>query len=134
MSVAGEGSDVLAYTERWINLVNRGGLFPLNDDAFSFFVQVERCVRSLLPRHVLSTLSDDKESFRQDVLSKVVADEEVQFFWAMLSQEFRDPEEAHELLYEIVKLWVTVRGYSLTASWKEVYKKREKIPFKSPLA
>ena len=87
MSVAGEGSTVLEYTEKWINLVNRGGLFPLNDNTFSFFVQVERRVQALLPGHVLSTLSDDKESFRQDVIDKVVGDEEVQFYWTILSQE-----------------------------------------------
>ena len=29
MSVEGEGEDLLAYTRKWFELVNRGGLFPL---------------------------------------------------------------------------------------------------------
>ena len=50
----------------------------------------------------------------------------MQFHWAVLSQEVNDPEDAQELLNEIVTLWVTVRGFSITASWLEVYKKAEK--------
>ena len=37
-----------------------------------------------------------------------------------------DPENSHELLCEVVKLWVTARGYSLTASWLETYKRTVK--------
>ena len=87
--VAREGSNVLEYTERWLTLVNRGGLFLLNDDPFSFFIHVERCDQIVLPKHVLSPLSDDQDSFKQDVHDGIVSDEDVQFFWALLSQEIR---------------------------------------------
>ena len=33
------------------------------------------------------------------------------------------PEDADELLKTVIKLWVTIRGYSLTAAWFEEYKK-----------
>ena len=39
MSVPGKGDDVLAYTEKWLSLVNRGGLFPPNDHAFTFLLR-----------------------------------------------------------------------------------------------
>ena len=41
MAVPGEGSNVLEYTSEWLSLVNRGGLFPLNDDTFTLFVEIE---------------------------------------------------------------------------------------------
>ena len=53
MSVEGEGSDVLSYTRRWLDQVNRGGLFPLNDLTFTFFAAVEKQVRSRLPKHAI---------------------------------------------------------------------------------
>ena len=38
MSVAGGWTDLRTYTTKWLDLVNRGGLFPLND---RFFVQLK---------------------------------------------------------------------------------------------
>ena len=64
MAVVGEGGDVLAYTHKWLSLVNRGGFFPLNDNTFTFFVEVEKCVRVYLRKHVLAS-SADGESFKQ---------------------------------------------------------------------
>ena len=32
MAVEGEGDDVLTYTRNWIDKVNRGGLYPINDN------------------------------------------------------------------------------------------------------
>ena len=59
-----------------------------------------------------ANVSDDQERLRQDVINKVVGEEEVQFYWTILSQQ---PEEAHERLEDVVTLLVTVWGYSLTA-------------------
>ncbi len=44
MKVDGEGSNVLEYTRVWIEKVNRGGLYPLNE-AFVLCVSMEKCVR-----------------------------------------------------------------------------------------
>ncbi len=49
MSVAGDWTDLTTYTTKWLDLVNRGGLFPLNDKSFRFFGAVEAVVRKLLP-------------------------------------------------------------------------------------
>ena len=124
MAVEGEGSDVLLYTRKWLDQVNRGGLFPLNDSTFTFFVAVEKQVRNLLPRHVIRP--SDKAAFKTTVIDKVVQEEDVQFHWALISQDIDKPEDAEALLVEIVKLWVTIRGFSLAASWMEEYKKNNK--------
>ncbi len=82
-----------------------------------------------LPKHILTTSSStksDRDSFTQDVLHKVSNNDNVQFHWTILSQEIDDPHDSEELLNEIVRLWVTVRGFSITASWMESYKKKEK--------
>lgn len=125
MAVVGEGEDLLAYTRTWINLVNRGGLFPLNDGSFSFFVEIEKIVRLVLPKHVLAT-STDENYFKRNVHDNIIQNDDVQFHWCLLSQDIDDPDDSQELLTEIVKLWVTVRGFSITASWMEAYKKKEK--------
>lgn len=58
MAVAGEGETVLDYTKKWFDMVNRGGLYPLNENAFSMFVEIEKIVQPTLPKHVLSGDND----------------------------------------------------------------------------
>lgn len=55
MAVEGEGGDVLTYTRKWIQKVNRDGFYPLSDESFTLFAYKENCVRELLPKHVLKT-------------------------------------------------------------------------------
>ena len=54
MAVMGEPTDFTQYTTEWMDKVNRGGLFPLNDEYFRFFCTVEGVVCTTLPRVVVS--------------------------------------------------------------------------------
>ena len=121
MAVEGE-DDFDLYTKKWFDLVNRGGLFPLNEKTLMFFAEVEKCVRALLPKHVIHEESD-KATFKDVLLKNIVQNEDVQFHWVLLSQDIDDPQNGEALLVEIVKLWVTIRGFSLAASWMEEYKR-----------
>ena len=58
MAIKGEGNDILIYTTKWLGQVNRGGLFPLNNNSFSLFVEVDKIVRVLLPKYVIHTDND----------------------------------------------------------------------------
>ena len=49
MAVTGEETNLTAYTTEWFDKVNSGGLFPLNDETFTFFVAVEMVTRKILP-------------------------------------------------------------------------------------
>ena len=128
MAVEGEGADLLAYTKRWLELVNRGGLYPLSDEAFRFFIEIELCVRTYLPHQLLKTNSE--VDFSQNVHDKIFNDEDVQFYWTLLSCNIDDSDSSDVLLKEIIKLWVTIRGFSITGYWMEVYKKKEKSTIK----
>ena len=50
----GEQSDYLGYTRRWVDLVDRGGLFRVNDQLYTFFVDVEMNVLRHLARLISS--------------------------------------------------------------------------------
>ena len=62
MAVESDFCDFLDYTKDWIDMVNRGGLFPLNDITFELFVAVERRVKGILPDFVTGILK--KKTFR----------------------------------------------------------------------
>ncbi len=95
MAVAGEGETVLDYTKKWFDMVNRGGLYPLNENAFSMFVEIEKIVRHTLLKHVLCG-DNDKQLFRTNVHEE---SEDVLFYWCLLSPDIDD----HELLQEFYR-------------------------------
>ena len=119
MAVQSEYTDFLEYTKKWIDRVNRGGLFPLNNTTYLFFIEVEKQVRILLPGHA-TTSSESTDTFKTNVIKKI-ADHE--WHWTLLSQCIDSEEDAVELLHNIIFLWVTIRGFSLAATWMEMYKK-----------
>ncbi len=57
MAVVSEhDSDVLEYTKEWMAKVNRGGLFPLNNQAFTLFVEIEkRCLQVTCSKRLQKT-------------------------------------------------------------------------------
>ena len=77
MAVLGEPTDFTQYTTEWLDIINRGGLFPLNDESFRFFYTVEGIVRTVLPRVVIGTSED---LTRKTVVDAVKQDENV-LFW-----------------------------------------------------
>ena len=101
--------------------MDRGGLFPLGNITYQFFVQIEKQVKVILPLYVVKQ-SESTDVFRQQVIMKIAGNEDVQWYWTLISQSIDSEEDAVELLHEVVKLWVTIRGFSLAATWMESYK------------
>ena len=120
MAINGEESSFLEYTTEWVHRVNRGGLFEVNDTAFSLFLEIELGVWDRLS----ATLkSNSVETDQKDRLVKFVCeDEDVQFYWSMLSIDIDTEHNAALLLKEIVELWLTIRGFSIAGQWLEMYK------------
>ncbi len=79
--------------------MNRGGLFPLNDTSFSFFISIEKVIKAVLEKHMRT----GKESFKKNV-HDVRINDDVQFYWCLLSQDIDDSEPSQELLLEVVKI------------------------------
>ena len=129
MAVAGEGEgdSLLSYTTKWMDTVNRGGLYHLNDETFHLFIEIEKCVQTYLPKYLAQSKTSDKELYIRNIHDKILENEDVQFHWTLLSQDIESAEDSHCLLSEVVKLFVTVRGFAIVGSWMEIYKSKEKI-------
>lgn len=123
MAVFGDISDFTKYTTEWLDKVNRGGLFPLNDTSFIFFIAIEIVVRRVLPKKYAG---NQTQGIKQSVLDSITRDKNVQYYWALVSQDIDDEDSSFELLCEIANLWVTIRGFSLASTWLEEYKRATK--------
>ena len=131
MAVAGDESSVHNYTTKWIDKVNRGGLFPVNDNSFCFFLALESIVRHLLSIAYINTNSNSQEdAIKRNIVEWCLKSNHVQLKWSVISKEIDDHETSITLLKEIITLWITIRGFSLAASWLESYKKNSKREIK----
>ena len=117
MAVVGNESSFYNYTKEWISLTDRGGHFHINNATYLFFKAVERETRLCLPHHLKSSPSTDNAIFK-----KIKDNEDVLFHWCMLCVDVQDCDAEDELLLAVIKLWVTIRGFSQTAEWMEQYK------------
>ena len=66
---------------------------------------------------------------KDEVLVKVVANENVGFLWEIATAGLND-KYSSELLQEVVNLWFTIRGFSVASHLLEQYKKATKSTVK----
>ena len=75
----------------------------------------------------MSTTTSEEIAGREGGSSSIKDYPILQTHWSPLTGDiYDDDDDAQELFDRIVELWVTIRGYSLTASWLEDYKKATK--------
>ena len=87
----------LDYVKTWTKSTDRGGLRHVTDDTYRCFLAIESIVYNILKRGGL----------KDEVLVKVVANENVRFLWEIAAGGLND-KYSSELLQEVVNLWFTV--------------------------
>lgn len=105
------------FTKLWVEKVNRGGLYLVSDSLYEVFLAMELVLRQYL-RHC-----PQKHGLNKDqVLEAMQEDNAVQFHWSLMTMDL-DDEESDTLLQEMIKLWLTIRGFSYASALVEEYKR-----------
>ena len=86
-----------------------------------FFRALELKTRTVLPQHLRNPTKT-----KQLLIQDLIEDDDVQFLWSMLSIDITDQNDSLHLLSNIAELWITIRGFSMTGSWIDQYKKEAK--------
>ena len=102
----------------WTNLMNRGGLLKVTDDAFDVFVSCEEVVRMFYQKSKAMELDKGRKN---EIMEEVMKDLQVMEDWAWVSVDM-DEEIAKKLLKMLVEEWVKIRGFSFAHAWLELYK------------
>lgn len=111
-----------AESEEWLCTVDRGGLVRVTDDAYTCFTAIEYCIQ----RHFrMNNLHKMNETFREKVAAETKNDDDVQFYWCLLSGNM-DQECSEKLLELLINKYITIRGFSFAKSLMEIYKKDTK--------
>ena len=125
MTVPGKLSSYYDYTTEWLEKVDRGGLFIINNETFWFFKQLEVLTRFHLVKQLNPSAQEPRRS-RDGIISDIKTDEDLLFYWDMLAV-YVSAERADKLLTDIVALWLSIRGHSMAAAWLKEYKEAKEI-------
>jgi hypothetical protein len=106
----------------WIEIVDRGGLFHVNDNSYAFFVSIENVLRQYLQ---LSKASDMKPGAKDMIVRRILDDDDVNLHWSAIGVEL-DEKASGTLLGMITNEWITLRGFSFAGSFVELYKQYSK--------
>ena len=116
-----DGTDVDASAD-WTKAISRGGIKLVNNKTYHFFHAVEMNVRRHFSKTSAPTLSAGSKA---ELVESVTTDEDVLFYWSIISAEWEKKEE-QILLRMLIDLWVTVCGFSFAKSMLEMYKQAQK--------
>ena len=61
-------------------------------------------------------------SLRESVVPLITADDDVQFYWSLISAGW-EPDIEKKILSMVTDLWITVRGFSYANGWIERHKR-----------
>ena len=118
----GEGEEGADCSNDWMKLASRGGLIFVKDTTYMVFHAMELVVRKHFCKEKVEKLSPGSRSMLTALIHK---DEDVEFYSCMLFSVV-DEGVASILLNSMIKLWVTMRGFSFAGSWIELYKQHTK--------
>ena len=108
-------NDFLEYVKTWTTTTDRGGLVQVTDDAYLSFKFIESVTYELITQG----------KSKADVMNGVMTNSTVLYFWK-LAVDLPDETISTELLQEVVNLWTTMRGFSISNHLFEQYKKATK--------
>jgi len=109
----------LDYVKVWTTTTDRGGLKHVSDDTYQFFKALELISYDLLI----------KGTTKECAIDEMITNDNVLFHWDLVMFDF-DTSVSNTLLRDIVTLWFTVRGFSITSKLFEEYKKATKSTVK----
>ena len=97
-------------TREWTELLDRGGLFHVTNEAYQILEQIELKTKYFLKQAGVQ-LSDP---IQVKIISSVLKDTHIMRQWNVMSGAANE-----ELLTEITKLWTTVRCFAFAKNWND---------------
>ena len=116
----GSTANFLSYSTKWINLVDRGGLFHVNDAVFCFFRQLEGKARPYINKSYIDQNHNvDLKTLLRSVLLNSAP---IRTAWTGITKDF---DERELLFAKVIDIFINIR---IRAYVKAVcYMNREKV-------
>ena len=118
MECAGDEMSEDGGTETWLNMVDRGGLWHVNDQTYGLFVSMEELARQYF-------CTSERATAIKIIQDSILKSNDLLFQWSLISAD-SDDDVASTVLFEIVKLYTTIRGFAFAKTCMEQYKQAKR--------
>ncbi len=120
----GDPDTISQYSTVWIELIDRGGLYEINDDVFKLFESIEMVVR----RHLNITTFDHTADINSAIRDDVFRSKNIMELWEDIASVFPSMYEQYsvELFTRILNLWTSIRGHSFAKGWTMNFERKYK--------
>lgn len=117
----GDPNTASEYGTLWMELIDRGGLYHIDDTVFRLMKSVEIVIRRHL--HIKNDLTD--VCLTKLLHEEVLASDAILDLWETIATDFPTKFERYsiELLQAIVRLWITIRIYSFAREFTKHFEK-----------
>lgn len=114
---------IYSYTEKWVNHVNRGGLYRVNDQFYLFVKEIELKVRSVLNNNLLVNYCN--EDLRKVLTEKLSESQDIDLKWTELTRQISNLHLKQKMLKQIFRKWINVRTYHFVRTWIQISKRKQ---------
>lgn len=114
------GENYLEFTQKWVELRNRGGLVELSNDFYLFIRRVEGFVKGILNVNLLRTYKS--EDLRDILMDKIENSDGVSKKWDILTRNFDGENLKKMLKKQIISKWIDIRARSFVKGFIELLK------------
>ncbi len=121
----GEPDTLFEYSSHWCELIDRGGLYNISNNVFRLVQSIEMVVRQELNTQNYLPGNDLCAQISEQVLN----DQQILRCWEDIIDghiPLRYELYSIELLQKIVRLWVTIRGFSFAKTWTLQFESKNK--------
>ncbi len=102
--------------DTWIQNIDRGGLWRVNEDTYLLLYAIEEEIRC---HFTVKSLQKQDTPSREEAIYK---NEDVKHLWMQLTLNHIDSSMSTFLLEEITCMYMTIRGHAFATSCLELYK------------
>ena len=131
----GEPDSPSEYSTMWMEVIDRGGLYHINDDIFHLIESIEMVIRQHFSFKNVETYIPETDLCEQ-VHDQVLATQDIVTCWENIARNIPPKYEKYsvELLSKIVDLWITIRGHSFVKGWNTKFERKYKQGTRKTLA
>lgn len=111
---------LLNYTKAWVDVVNRGGLFIINNNFYLFIEKIEKVCRTIINLNLLATYCG--EDILLVLLKKMNNNMFLDEAWNHLTNSLSHPTLLDQLKQKIFQKWINIRAHAFVKSWTQIAK------------
>ena len=123
----GEPDSLTEYTSLWIELIDRGGLYRINNNVYNLIVTIDMLLRSHFNVANIQTYIPGTD-LRRLVMDEIMSSENIVTKWEEVASGIPPRYEKYsvELLRIVCDLWITIRGNSFAKGWTQKFERKYK--------